>query len=337
MPPTVRCTRHGSRPPPDSVTVTSRCADAGAAGGSAAAAAANHAAASDATARARMAVAAAAVAGVLAATSQQSFDALSRVEVHEERHIWFDASGGHLVQGFDGLHAEAPAASLVRDGTIVAGAQEERFSRKKHDARFPAHAISSCLEQAGIGVNDLDQVVFYDKPLVKFERFELAELVRLERQGGRCDILFQVAPMLGAGDRHNVQSLPEDPGQSDFGGADATLALAIDDLVKSFGPRYPKGPEYLKRLEGLEHKQKEQQDAASRRAHRAPAHAAPSRPPPARSTRRPRRGPKPGSGLQAPPPGGGRAGVFRGFEAAPPAAPGDRAWSRCRRRHPPAH
>jgi len=62
------------------------------------------------------------------------------------------------------------AAALIRDGGIVAACQEERFSRKKHDARFPAHAITACLEQGGIGITDLDQVVFYDKPLVKFER-----------------------------------------------------------------------------------------------------------------------------------------------------------------------
>ncbi len=62
------------------------------------------------------------------------------------------------------------AASLVIDGEIVAAAQEERFSRKKHDAGFPAHAISYCLEEAGIGLEDLDYVVFYDKPLIKFER-----------------------------------------------------------------------------------------------------------------------------------------------------------------------
>jgi carbamoyltransferase len=58
----------------------------------------------------------------------------------------------------------------VRDGEIVAAAQEERFSRKKHDARFPEHAIKSCLSLAGIGLADIDEVVFYDKPLVKFER-----------------------------------------------------------------------------------------------------------------------------------------------------------------------
>ena len=62
------------------------------------------------------------------------------------------------------------AAALVRDGNIIAAAQEERFSRKKHDARFPEGAISSCLEQGGIELRDIDEVVFYDKPLVKFER-----------------------------------------------------------------------------------------------------------------------------------------------------------------------
>ena len=62
------------------------------------------------------------------------------------------------------------AAALIRDGDIVAAAQQERFSRKKHDARFPAEAIESCLAQGGITLHDVDEVVFYDKPLVKFER-----------------------------------------------------------------------------------------------------------------------------------------------------------------------
>ncbi len=62
------------------------------------------------------------------------------------------------------------AAALVEDGVIVAAAQEERFSRRKHDARFPGEAIRFCLESRGIGLADVDQVVFYDKPLVKFER-----------------------------------------------------------------------------------------------------------------------------------------------------------------------
>jgi carbamoyltransferase len=62
------------------------------------------------------------------------------------------------------------AACLVRDGDIIAAAQEERFSRKKHDARFPTAAVQFCLESAGIGVSDLEYVVFYDKPIQKFER-----------------------------------------------------------------------------------------------------------------------------------------------------------------------
>ncbi len=62
------------------------------------------------------------------------------------------------------------AAALVQNGEIVAAAQEERFSRKKHDAKFPSHAIEYCLREAGLELTQLDYVVFYDKPLIKFER-----------------------------------------------------------------------------------------------------------------------------------------------------------------------
>jgi carbamoyltransferase len=62
------------------------------------------------------------------------------------------------------------AAALVVDGKIVAAAQEERFSRKKHDARFPKHAVAYCLREGKLTFSDLDRVVFYDKPLLKFER-----------------------------------------------------------------------------------------------------------------------------------------------------------------------
>lgn len=62
------------------------------------------------------------------------------------------------------------AACLVNDGHIVAAAQEERFSRKKHDARFPAHAIRYCLQAGGISLEQLDCVAFYEKPFIKFER-----------------------------------------------------------------------------------------------------------------------------------------------------------------------
>jgi carbamoyltransferase len=62
------------------------------------------------------------------------------------------------------------AAALVEDGRIVAAAQEERFSRKKHDSSFPKNAIAYCLEEGGAKLDQLDHVVFYDKPFLKFER-----------------------------------------------------------------------------------------------------------------------------------------------------------------------
>lgn len=72
------------------------------------------------------------------------------------------------------------AATLVRDGKIIAAAQEERFSRKKHDERFPANAIRYCLAEGGIGPDQLDAVAFYDKPVSKFARI--------------CETYFGVAP-----------------------------------------------------------------------------------------------------------------------------------------------
>ena len=62
------------------------------------------------------------------------------------------------------------AASLLKDGEIVAAAQEERFTRTKHDAAFPEHAIRYCLKQAGIGMDDVDYVAYYEKPHLKLER-----------------------------------------------------------------------------------------------------------------------------------------------------------------------
>jgi carbamoyltransferase len=62
------------------------------------------------------------------------------------------------------------AAALVEDGAIVAAAQEERFTRKKHDSGFPRHALAYCLEAGGTQLADIDHVVFYDKPFLKFER-----------------------------------------------------------------------------------------------------------------------------------------------------------------------
>ena len=62
------------------------------------------------------------------------------------------------------------AACLVEDGRVLAAAQEERFTRKKHDAGFPANAVAYCLREAGITARELNLVGFYEKPLVKFER-----------------------------------------------------------------------------------------------------------------------------------------------------------------------
>ncbi len=62
------------------------------------------------------------------------------------------------------------AAALIENGHILAAAQEERFTRKKHDAGFPAHAISYCLDEAQTSMSEVDHVVFYDKPFLKFER-----------------------------------------------------------------------------------------------------------------------------------------------------------------------
>jgi len=73
------------------------------------------------------------------------------------------------ILGISALYHDS-AAALVVDGAIVAAAQEERFSRKKHDSGFPRHAIDYCLEQGAVRPADLDSVVFYDKPFLKFER-----------------------------------------------------------------------------------------------------------------------------------------------------------------------
>ncbi|WP_395767064.1 carbamoyltransferase [Aquirufa sp.] len=62
------------------------------------------------------------------------------------------------------------AAAYIEDGKIIAAAQEERFTRKKHDPAFPTHAVQYCLSEAGVQLSDLDAIVFYDKPLLKMER-----------------------------------------------------------------------------------------------------------------------------------------------------------------------
>ena len=62
------------------------------------------------------------------------------------------------------------AAALIKDGHIVAAAQEERFTRKKHDASFPKQATEYCLKEAGISITDVDSIVYYEKPFLTFER-----------------------------------------------------------------------------------------------------------------------------------------------------------------------
>src|SRR6516164_1734731 len=73
------------------------------------------------------------------------------------------------ILGISAFYHDA-AAALLRDGQIVAAAQEERFSRKKNDPDFPSLAIQACLAHAGLSADQLDAVVFYDKPILKFAR-----------------------------------------------------------------------------------------------------------------------------------------------------------------------
>lgn len=73
------------------------------------------------------------------------------------------------ILGVSGLYHDS-AAALLRDGDLVAAAHEERFTRKRHDPDFPQQAVAYCLREAQLAVSDLDYVVFYDKPMIKFER-----------------------------------------------------------------------------------------------------------------------------------------------------------------------
>ncbi|MFZ9034038.1 MAG: carbamoyltransferase N-terminal domain-containing protein, partial [Anaerohalosphaeraceae bacterium] len=73
------------------------------------------------------------------------------------------------ILGVSGFYHDS-AAALLRDGRIIAAAQEERFTRIKHDHRLPAGAIEYCLHEGAIEAKDLDYVVFYEKPFLKFDR-----------------------------------------------------------------------------------------------------------------------------------------------------------------------
>jgi carbamoyltransferase len=73
------------------------------------------------------------------------------------------------------------AAALLRDGDLVAAAHEERFTRKRHDSAIPRQAVSYCLREAGLAIGDVDYLVFYDKPLIKFERILMTYLATFPR------------------------------------------------------------------------------------------------------------------------------------------------------------
>jgi carbamoyltransferase len=73
------------------------------------------------------------------------------------------------ILGISSFYHDA-AAAIIKDGELIAAAQEERFTRKKHDPAFPVNAIRYCLDYAGLSIDEMDAVVFYDKPMIKFER-----------------------------------------------------------------------------------------------------------------------------------------------------------------------
>ncbi|MGA3244445.1 MAG: carbamoyltransferase [Bacteroidota bacterium] len=74
-----------------------------------------------------------------------------------------------IILGISCFYHDA-AAAIIRDGKLIAAAQEERFTRLRHDAEFPVHAINYCLREAGVSANEVDYIGFYDKPFIKFER-----------------------------------------------------------------------------------------------------------------------------------------------------------------------
>ena len=89
----------------------------------------------------------------------------------------------HYILGISCYYHDS-AAALIKDGDIVAAAQEERFSRKKHDSRFPKNAIEYCLNSQGISLSDVEEIVYYEKPLLTFERL-LETYLGSAPRGGR--------------------------------------------------------------------------------------------------------------------------------------------------------
>jgi carbamoyltransferase len=84
------------------------------------------------------------------------------------------------ILGISAFYHDSAAALLV-DGVLIAAAHEERFTRIRHDAAVPRHAVKYCLDEAGLDINDLDYVVFYDKPFVKFERILMTYIATFPR------------------------------------------------------------------------------------------------------------------------------------------------------------
>lgn len=117
------------------------------------------------------------------------------------------------ILGLSALYHDS-AAALIRDGEIIAAAQEERFTRRKHDPRFPSHAIAYCLREAGITAADLHSVVFYEKPYVKFDRL-LETYFRVAPSGYET---FKKAVPLWAKQKLKLPELIREEMGKDFGG-----------------------------------------------------------------------------------------------------------------------
>jgi carbamoyltransferase len=109
------------------------------------------------------------------------------------------------ILGISAFYHDA-AAALIKDGEVIAAAQEERFTRVKFDPRFPSAAISFCLRQGGIAARDLDCVVFYEKPLPKFERILLSEMATFPKSWR----VFREAMIAGFREKLWVKSLIQD-------------------------------------------------------------------------------------------------------------------------------
>jgi carbamoyltransferase len=123
------------------------------------------------------------------------------------------------------------AACLLRDGEIIAAAQEERFTRKKGDARFPANAVAYCLEEGGIALSDLNYVGFYDKPLLKFERI-LETYLSVAPRGFRS--FLKAGPLWMKEKLYTAREIREG-----LGGYDGTLLFAEHHESHAASAFYP--------------------------------------------------------------------------------------------------